>query len=141
MLATGQRAIAPEDTHFTVILPGSEPLVAQTGLANDPVVIESGGVIADRLRDLCGRVHVAQLSSVYTALSQSALGPLNRGLTVQGILSNEHMPVTFTLSRNDETGAITVRYSEPAGLPVHFHWETTVALDGSTTTTPLVIDP
>ncbi len=41
--------------------------------------------------------------------------------------------------KDDATGAVTVTYSEPEGFPFHFHWTATVALDGTTTTTPMVI--
>ena len=33
-----------------------------------------------------------------------------------------------------------IRYSEPDGFPFKFHWETTVALDGTSTTTPITVD-
>ncbi len=49
------------------------------------------------------------------------------------------MALTFTLAKDNATGAITVTYSEPEGFPFHFHWTATVALDGTTTTTPMVI--
>lgn len=41
------------------------------------------------------------------------------------------MPVVFTLSKNVDTGAVTIRYSEPEGFPVKFHWETTVDVAGN----------
>jgi hypothetical protein len=47
------------------------------------------------------------------------------------------MPLTYTLSKNAETGAITIRYSEPEGFPVKFSWETTIDTDGKSVTTPL----
>ena len=47
------------------------------------------------------------------------------------------MPLTYTITKNDETGAVTIRYSEPKGFPFKFSWETTVALDGTSTTTPV----
>lgn len=141
LLATGQPAITPENTHFVVVLPGAQPFAVRTGLGDDPNVRDSLNQIADRLETFCGTVHPDQLSAVYILLTQSALSPLNRGLVAHGIASSEHMPVTFTLSKDDATGAVTIRYSHPEGLPVHFHWETTVALDGSSTTTPLVFDP
>lgn len=52
---------------------------------------------------------------------------------------------TYTITKNDETGDVTITYSEPEGLknkdnrPVHFFWTTTVAPDGISTTTPLMI--
>lgn len=49
------------------------------------------------------------------------------------------MPLTYTLERNAETGVVTVRYSEPAGFPVKFNWETTIGLDGTSRPTPIVV--
>ena len=40
---------------------------------------------------------------------------------------------------DEEIGAVTIRYSEPKGFPFSFHWETTVALDGTSTTTPVEV--
>jgi hypothetical protein len=39
-----------------------------------------------------------------------------------------------------ETGAITVTYSEPQGFPFHFHWTATITIDGTTTTTPIMVE-
>lgn len=63
-----------------------------------------------------------------------------------GVGSTEHMPLAFTLSRDDATGTVTVRCSEPKGFkdrddrPIRFHWTTTVALDGTVTSTPMVVE-
>ena len=130
----GTRILSAEQNHFTVHI-GQETFTADG---------KNGGagnaVIANRIETLCGKVHVSQASSVMRALSQAAHQPLLPLLPEQGIqggIGNEHIPLTYTLSRNDETGAITIRYSEPEGMPVKFHWETTVALDGSSTSTPI----
>ena len=130
----GTRILSAEQNHFTVKI-GQETFTADG---------KNGGagnaVIAGRIETLCGKVHVSQASSVMRALSQAAHQPLLPLLPEQGIqgdIGNEHIPLTYTLSRNDETGAITIRYSEPEGMPVKFHWETTVALDGSSTSTPI----
>ena len=138
--ATGKSVAPLENNRFVFVFPNGDRVVAKAGSAADKEVQDSGNDIADRLERLCGAVHPAQLSSVYFALSQNGMSPLNRGLMAHGITSDEHSPVTFTLSKNDETGAIIIRYSEPAGHPLHFHWEATVNLDGTTTRTPLVID-
>ena len=50
------------------------------------------------------------------------------------------MAVTFTLSRDDETGAVTIKYSEPKDFPVKFSWTTTIDVEGNSTTTPMRID-
>ena len=130
----GTRILGEEQNHFTVKI-GQETFTADG---------KNGGagnaVIANRIETLCGKVHVSQASSVMRALSQAAHQPLLPLLPEQGIqggIGTEHIPLTYTLSRNDETGAITIRYSEPEGMPVKFHWETTVALDGSSTSTPI----
>jgi hypothetical protein len=76
-------------------------------------------------------------------LSQGAHSPLLSILPQHGIRSGvgaEHMPLTYTLSKNEETGSVTIRYSEPTGFPFKFHWETTVALDGTSKTTPITVE-
>jgi hypothetical protein len=130
----GTRILSAEQNHFTVKI-GQETFTADG---------KNGGagnaVIAGRIETLCGKVHVSQASSVMRALSQAAHQPLLPLLPEHGIkgdIGSEHIPLTYTLSRNDDTGAITIHYSEPEGMPVKFHWETTVALDGSSTSTPI----
>ena len=130
----GTRILSAEQKHFTVHI-GQETFTADG--KNDGA---GNAVIANRIETLCGKVHVSQASSVMRALSQAAHQPLLPLLPqhgIQGGIGNEHIPLTYTLSRNDDTGAITIRYSEPEGMPVKFHWETTVALDGSSTSTPI----
>ena len=102
--------------------------------------VRSPAGAADKVAEFCGTLHQAQLSAVYYALSQSALVPLNRGLLPYGVNSTEHAPVTYTLDKNAETGDITIRYSEPDGFPIHFSWQTTVHLDGTTESTPLAVE-
>ena len=70
----------------------------------------------------------------------SRSAPVVGAFTAQGINTTEHMPLTYTLSKNAETGAVTVRYSEPAGFPVKFHWETTIDLNGIAHSTPIAVD-
>jgi hypothetical protein len=60
--------------------------------------------------------------------------------TAQNIVTTEHSPMTYTFSKDAQTGAVTIRFSEPAGFPVHFHWDATFKLDGSCTTTQMVVD-
>ena len=100
----------------------------------------SAVAIADKVATLGDAVHPAQLSAVYYAISQSAAIPVISAFAEQGLETSEHMPLTYTLSKDADTGDITVRYTEPAGFPAKFHWTTTIHLDGSTSTTPLVVD-
>ena len=130
-----------ENVKFVFHFPKGEKLEAVNGLSNDPAVMESGKAIADKVAELCGNVHPKQLSNVYYALSQSGIcSNVNCGFLAHGISSNEHMAVTFSLSRNDETGAVTIKYSEPKDFPVKFNWTVTVNVDGSSTSTPMRID-
>ena len=134
-------ALADENVKFVFNFPGGEMLDTITGSLDEPNVSSRCDAIADKIADLCGNVHPRQLSNVYFALSQSAIGVnVNGGFASAGISSDEHMPVTFTLSRNNETGAVTIRYSEPKGFPVKFDWTTTIDVDGNAVTTPIRID-
>ena len=128
------------DVHFTVRI-GNETLVSRNGLATDPAVSEASNRIADRVAEFVGAdVHPAQLYAVYYAMTQSATSRLKDAFRDRNIATDEHMPVVFTLSKNAETGAVTIRYSEPEGFPVKVHWEATVGVDGKTAATPLVIE-
>jgi hypothetical protein len=134
-------ALADENVKFVFNFPDGETIDTITGSLDEPNVHSRCDAIADKIADLCGNVHPKQLSNVYFALSQSAIGVnVNGGFASAGISSDEHMPVTFTLSRNDETGAVTIKYSEPKGMPVKFNWTTTIDVDGKTTTTQMRID-
>ena len=133
--------ITEENIKFVFHLPNGETLEAINGSESDPEVVKASKTIADKVAELCGNIHPKQLSNVYYALSQSALSVnLNGGFLAHGISSNEHMAVTFTLSRNDETGDVTIKYSEPKGFPVKFNWTTTIDVEGKSTTTPMRID-
>ena len=139
-VANNARALEPENANFMFHFPDGSTVVAKRGSMDDDEVRASGVAIADKLATICGDVHQEQLSALYFSLSQSAIGTnVQRAFTAQGISSDEHMAITFTISKNDETGAVTVRYSEPTGFPLKFSWETTIALDGTATSTPMVI--
>ena len=45
--------------------------------------------------------------------------------------------LNYALSKDDKTGAITIRYSSPDGLPGSFSWTCTVGVDGSCRATTL----
>ena len=64
----------------------------------------------------------------------------NQPLAKYGIVSDEHCPVDFTLSRDAATGAVTIKYTSPVELPVRFSWTATVGVDGTVTSTPMVIE-
>ncbi|MBR1836237.1 MAG: hypothetical protein IJ783_03015, partial [Kiritimatiellae bacterium] len=92
--------------------------------------------VADKVEELCGAVHREQASSVMMMLSQSGLGALRGGLSGYGVISSEHSAVDFTLSKDAETGAVTITYSSPEELPFRFEWTATVDVFGNVTSTP-----
>lgn len=128
--------LADENCHFTVKI-GGETIRCENG--------EDSNVnahIAVKIENLCGKVHVAQANNVLSGLSQSGHARLVPVLAQHGISSQsaEHMPLTYTLSKNDETGAITIHYSEPEGFPFKFSWKTTINVDGFATSTPIEVE-
>ena len=131
--ANNQRVFEAADNVFVAVFPDGTTL-----RSSDDATAEA---IADKVAALCGPVHPAQLNAVYYAISQSAATPVISAFADRGLETSEHMPLTYTLSKDADTGAITVRYSQPAGFPHPFHWTTTIHLDGTTSTTPLVLDP
>ena len=97
--------------------------------------------VGQKIKDLCGEVHQKQIGTVAYLLSQSGLNALhNKPLTKFGIVTDEHTPVNFSLSRNAETGAVTITYTSPKELAVQFSWTATVAVDGTVTSTPFTIE-
>ena len=102
----------------------------------------NANTVMDKVEALCRQAHPRQINTVMLALSQASLAQLQANpLKPYGIHSTEHTPIKITLSRNNDTGAITIRYSNPDALPVKFSWETTIAVDGSSTSTPMTIIP
>ncbi len=122
-----------DQTCFRIMFPDGE------SFATDET--EDGREKAERVvrkvEDLCGRVHPRQAAGVMSLMSQSGLAVLRGGLKIHKIHSTEHSAVDFTLTRDDRTGNITIRYSSPRALDFAFEWAATVKPDGSVTTTPL----
>ena len=96
--------------------------------------------IVDKLESLAGKVHPRQQSALMFAVSQAGNGALRGGLNAYGISSSEHACVNFALSKDENTGAITVKYSSPDGLPLRFSWSATIDVDGNMTSTPMVVE-
>ena len=127
-----QLVLKPEENVFTVAFPdGTRLRSASTAEAT---------VVADRVAAFCGSVHPAQLNSVFFALTQASSASVVGAFAAQDIHNTEHMPLTYTLARDADTGAVTIRYSEPAGFPVKFHWETTIDIDGVAHSSQVVIE-
>ena len=132
-----QPVIPAENCFFTVQI-GGETIQCARGDKNKAANTH----IADKIENLCGKVHVEQANTVMRCLAQGGHSPLLSILPQHGIsnsVGSEHMALTYTLTKNDDTGAVTIRYSEPAGFPFKFSRETTVAIDGTSTTTPITV--
>ena len=141
-LQTNARMLPRECQVFTVNFPDGTVLKAGAS-DNDAENEGPANAIADKVEAFVGVKHQAQLATVMIGLSQSAHGPFQENSAKLGFVNKvgaEHSALTYTFSRNDDTGAVTIRYSEPQGFPKKFHWETTIALDGSAVTTPLVVE-
>ena len=95
--------------------------------------------ISAKLRELCTPAHPKQLDTVAYSLGQGQLGQL-KCLANHGLFVNEHIPVQYTISKNQETGAISIFIKEPENFPVKFNWTVTVNVDGSVTSTPMGLD-
>ena len=125
----------PEKQSFGFAFPDGTRLKANPGVykGNIPTIL-------DKLETLAGKVHPRQQVSLMYAVSQAGIGALKGGLMSYGVFSTEHATVNFDLSRNEETGAITVKYSSPEGLPVRFSWTSTIDVAGNMVSTPMVIE-
>ena len=117
---------------FGVRFPDGEQFTAN----GTPQGRENINRIAEKIKNLCGDVHPRQTSSVMAMLSQAGMGVLVTNLASHGIKGNEHCVMDFSLSKNNETGDVFIRYSSPKGLKFAFEWTATVKIDGTVTTSP-----
>ena len=119
---------------FTFRFPGEEPIATNSTAQGKKNI----GTVIEKIEAMCGKLRPRQASSVMSMVSQSALGVLRGGLSIYGIEALEHSACDFTLSKNERTGEILIRYSSPEELPFSFEWTATVGLDGSVTSTPMI---
>lgn len=100
---------------------------------------DTANALADAIEDLCGKGNARQAFAVLFSLSQAGLSNLQGGFRPYGIESNEHSPCKYTLSKDAETGAVKIVYSNPEPFPISFRWESTVDRGGNVTTTPMTV--
>ncbi len=133
----GPVGLPEANNRFIVDINGSAFVSAE---ADDPTHDAINGKIIDKVAEFCGAVHPLQAKAVLYCISQSGSGPV-KGLDLGGgILATEHLPLTYTLTKDADTGTVIIRYSEPEGLAKKFHWEVSVDVNGIATSTPLVDD-
>ena len=133
----GKLLLAEADYQNTLTFPGGEKINASA----KPEHRAGVELAVEKVKALCGKGHTIQANAVGYCLTQSANAPLNRALGNYGIFASEHVVLDYTLSKDEETGAVTITYASPKNLPIKFSWTTTVAVDGSSTSTPLVVEP
>lgn len=126
--------MSAKDQYFGFTFPDGEVLRAGTG-ANRP----NNEKIIDKIETMCGPVHKKQANAVMFAVSQSGTMQLKDGLLAYGIHSSEHAAVNFSLSRDADTGVVTVKYSSPENLPLTFSWTATIDTNGKVTSTPMIV--
>ena len=124
--------LSKESNAFTFHFPGEEPIATNRTEQGKKNI----GTVLNKIETLCGKNRPSQASSVMAMVSQSGLSILRGGLSIYGIDTNEHGACDFTLSKNEATGDVTIKYSSPKELPFTFEWTATVRSDGYVTTTP-----
>ncbi|MBQ7607577.1 MAG: hypothetical protein IJU76_06360 [Desulfovibrionaceae bacterium] len=96
--------------------------------------------VGDKVIAMCGPVHAKQANAVMMMLSQSGLSNLRAGINQINCKSDEHSAVDYTLTKNEETGSVTIKYSSPEALPFSFEWSATVDVNGVVTETPMTVE-
>ena len=123
-------------THHKIVFPDGKALAC----GSKGKLRENIESIAGKVRELCGEAHDLQAKIVGCCLSQSVNAPIRGALKSFGIYADEHVALDYTLSKNADTGAVTIRYSSPVELPVKFSWTCTVDVDGTCSTTPITVE-
>lgn len=131
--AVDEPILAADQTCFRIAFPDGESFA--TYYTEEPAKEVDRAM--EKIEGMCGRVHPRQAVSVMSLMTQAGLAVLRGGLKIHKIHSTEHSAVDFTLSRDDVTGDITIRYTSPKALKFAFEWTATVKPDGSVSTTPL----
>ena len=128
----------PANAHFSITFPGDDRFDA-VNTNNDAERTRMTTIIHDKVLALCGSAHRRQASSVMFGLTQGALTDLRFGFPKFNVGSSEHSAVDYSLSKDTDTGAITIHYNSPSGCPITFSWTATVDTNGTITTTPIQI--
>ena len=131
----GEYLLGEKDNHYNVTF-GDGTAFKVSGAKE---LKDNAKTVADTIVALCGQAHVRQANIVLYNLTQAANAQLNRGLIGHGILSSEHAVVNYEVTRDDKTGAVTIRTYSPEALPVKFEWKTTVDVNGNCVSTPMTV--
>ncbi len=100
---------------------------------------DHAGALRDQVRTMTGD-RPAQTTSVLYMMSQSGLMALKHGIPSHGLGVDEHTGINMHLTRDDDTGSVTINYHSIDESPVPYHWTATIDPEGRTTITPLVVE-
>lgn len=117
---------------YTFNFPNGETVVSVRQEGATPETRERiAGKVADEVVKLCGEKNFAQISIVEAHMCQAGFaGEIGSRMKAMGYKTDEHMALTFTLTRNDETGTVNIHYSEPKGSKLGISADITVHTDG-----------
>ena len=140
---TKQPALTAENNVFRFNIGGQE-FTAETSFQKTneqkQLVTRHNEAIAEAVENFCCKnVHPIQANAVLFAMSQGGLMP-QLSLMSHGYGAGDHGPITYTLTKDAETGSVNIKYANPEGSPLKFSWTVTVDVEGKVTSTPVQIE-
>ena len=88
--------------------------------------------VVREIEELCGPENITQINVIEAQMTQGGFaGELGRRLKDMNCSSNEHVALTFTLSKNPKNGDVQIHFSEPEGCNLRFDADVIVHTDGS----------
>lgn len=98
-------------------------------------------VIADKIGQVCGSVHQAQLAAVYREISAEGGSKMVNAFADFGILTSERCPLVRSIARDEATGTIYINTTNPEGFPFNFNWMTSIDIFGTVSKSPIFFEP
>jgi len=96
--------------------------------------------IAKAIENFCNKeVHPVQTDAVFFSLAQGGTSQ-QTNLSAHGYNGGDHGPISYTLTKDADTGSINIKYSNPEGSPLKFSWTATIDVDGKITMTPIQVE-
>ena len=135
---TGKGLIEPENAVFRFNIGGQEFVGKVCGEKEKDNDQNRG--IATAVENFCNaKVHPVQTNAVFFALAQGGLVP-QMSLAEHGYKAADHTAVSYTLTKDADTGTVNIKYSNPEGSPLKFSWTATVDVNGKVVATPIQIE-
>jgi len=129
---TKQPLIAEENNVFRFNIDGQNYTANKAKDKNDD--------IAKAIENFCNKeVHPVQTDAVFFSLAQGGTSQ-QTNLSAHGYNGGDHGPISYTLTKDADTGSINIKYSNPEGSPLKFSWTATIDVDGKITMTPIQVE-